>query len=81
MLRFIGRNEVSRTQKWIDEWVVVVLDWIEQGLKPFVFTHTPDDRWAPEFARLFNNSLAKKTNLVAPLDEWPFQVPKQKELF
>lgn len=81
MLRFIGKNDVLLTKPWIKEWVPTVADWIANDLTPFVFAHTPDDRFAPEFARLFHNALAEKVESVEPIDEWPFTAPKQRELF
>ena len=81
LLRFIGRNDIPLTKPWIKEWVPTVANWIENGLTPFIFTHTPDDRWAPEFARLFQNSLAQRVDCVDPIEQWPFEAPKQKELF
>ena len=81
MLRFIGRNDVSLTQEWIEEWVPVVAQWMNEGLIPFVFTHTPDDQFAPQFAKRFHNALAEVVDGVDPIVEWPFQTPQQKELF
>jgi uncharacterized protein YecE (DUF72 family) len=81
MLRLIGRNEIALTRPWIREWVPTVASWIENGLTPMIFTHTPDDRHAPEFARLFHNTLAQRIASLQPIEQWPFEVPTQKELF
>jgi len=56
-LRFIGRNAVSDIDPWIEEWAPVVAGWLKNGLDSYVFTHTPDDAFAPEFARRFHERL------------------------
>ncbi len=50
-LRFIGRNTIGDIEPWINEWAPVIAHWLRDGLSPFVFTHAPDDRYAPPFAR------------------------------
>ena len=81
MLRLVGRDDVSLVQPWIDEWVPLVADWIAQGLHPFVFTHTPNDQFAPDLARDFHNALAKVVDSLDPIKQWPFAQPKQQSLF
>jgi uncharacterized protein YecE (DUF72 family) len=81
MLRLVGRDDVSLVQPWIDEWVPIVAGWIGQGLQPFVFTHTPNDQFAPELARDFHNALAKAIEQLEPQNGWPFEQPKQQNLF
>ena len=53
MLRLVGRNRLELTESFIDQWVPIVTHWIHNDLEPYVFTHAPDDRFAPEFARRF----------------------------
>ncbi|MEM7453333.1 MAG: DUF72 domain-containing protein [Planctomycetota bacterium] len=81
MLRFIGRNKVELTQPWIDEWIPVLATWIGEGRRPYVFAHTPDDTFAPQFARRIHNALAQQVEAMATLEEWPFHEEKQMELF
>lgn len=52
-LRLIGRNRLELTERFIADWVHIVRGWIEQGLQPFIFTHAPNDEFAPAFARKF----------------------------
>lgn len=58
MLRMVGRNEVETTKPFIQSWTPVIADWVGRGLRPIVFTHAPDDRMAPVFARLWMQTLA-----------------------
>lgn len=62
MLRFVGRNTIPLVDKYIDQWVPIVAGWIERGLQPFIFTHAPNDAFAPEFARRFWDALRVKLN-------------------
>lgn len=49
----------------IEQWVVKVAQWLNEGLVPYVFFHTPDNVMAPEFAELF---CAKLAVLVPDMD-------------
>jgi uncharacterized protein YecE (DUF72 family) len=60
MLRLVGRNRLERVRGHVDQWTRIVADWIRQGLQPYVFTHAPDDRFAPAFARLFWERLCEQ---------------------
>ena len=80
MVRFVGRNCVSDTQPWIEEWVPVVAEWIHRGKTPYVFTHSPDDQYAPEFARAFHAALKAIVPNLTPLPEaWPGELVKRQQ--
>ena len=82
MVRFVGRNRVAEVQEWIEEWVPVVAEWIEQGKTPYVFTHSPNDRFAPEFAERFHSELLTSYPDVGQLPDWPGRnTKKQLDLF
>ena len=77
VLRLVGRNDLSVVQPWIDEWSETIAEWIDEGLKPFVFTHAPDDQFAPEFARMFHNSLSEKVSQLEQF-RWQYEPAKQQ---
>lgn len=83
MLRFVGRNRVDVVQPWIDEWVPVIAEWIAQGKTPYVFTHSPNDHFAPEFAVRFYDSLKDQVSISPELPKhWPGHlVKRQQQLF
>ncbi|MFK7767195.1 MAG: DUF72 domain-containing protein [Mariniblastus sp.] len=81
MLRLIGRNDLTTVKPWVEEWAEEVANWIDVGLKPIVFAHVPDDQFAPEFAMMFHNELAKLVDEIKPLEEWKYAAPTQRELF
>jgi uncharacterized protein YecE (DUF72 family) len=47
MVRLIGRNELHEVTAYWDEWAERIAGWIGKGLQPWVFTHAPDDAFAP----------------------------------
>ncbi len=53
MLRLVGRNRLELVESFIDQWIPIVARWVDNGLQPYVFTHAPDDAFAPRFAKRF----------------------------
>lgn len=85
MLRLVGRNSVHDTRPWIEEWAETVADWIRAGLEPYVFTHSPNDAFAPELASTFHSTLQTHLPSLAELPAWPGRKddtgPRQLHLF
>lgn len=86
LLRFIGRDNLDLIQPWIEDWSPIVAQWLSAGLTPFVFTHTPDDFFAAEFAQRFHRRLRELVPTLSPLPKSPAELqsaktPKQRELF
>lgn len=71
VVRIIGRNEVELMPEWLDGWVATVAGWISQGLTPYVFTHSPNDYFAPDIARMFHELMQRHLPEVPPLPAWP----------
>ncbi len=67
ILRLIGRNDVGSVAPWIEEWAETVAGWIQAGLQPFVFTHSPHDLHAPALARAFHDRLRQYVSDLPPL--------------
>jgi uncharacterized protein YecE (DUF72 family) len=51
VLRIVGRNQVELADRYVEQWLPVLDQWVRDGCKPYVFTHAPDDAFAPAFAR------------------------------
>ncbi|VXC76036.1 conserved hypothetical protein [Pseudomonas sp. 8Z] len=75
-LRFIGHPEVLANDPFMTPWLDKVAGWIEQGLRPYVFLHTSDNRLAPELARRFHLRLCER---LPGLPELP-PLPAEPEL-
>ena len=81
MLRFVGRNDIELADRFVRQWIPIVAAWIERGLQPFVFTHAPDDTFAPEFARRFWTQLREQLNSPQQNLPMPPRAAKQLDLF
>ena len=87
MLRFVSRNSLEQSWPWLSEWLPIVARWIAEGRTPYVFMHSPDDLYAPEFARAFHLELMKHVPNLPTLPAWSVETgkaspaKKQRELF
>jgi uncharacterized protein YecE (DUF72 family) len=79
IIRLIGRDDTRRVHPWLADWGRIVSKWMLGGLRPYVFTHTPDDRFAPKLAREFHCELLHYTELVPELPPWPGESEKKPE--
>ncbi|MEM1157214.1 MAG: DUF72 domain-containing protein [Verrucomicrobiota bacterium] len=82
MVRLVGSNTMRHNALWLTDWVPKIAEWIQQGKTPYVFIHTPDDRFFPEQAHAFHEALRKH---CPQLPELPFQpiphISPQLDLF
>lgn len=56
-VRFIGHPELAANDPFMAPWLDKVAAWIEEGRRPYVFLHTPDNVLAPDLARRFHEQL------------------------
>jgi uncharacterized protein YecE (DUF72 family) len=70
-LRLVGRNHLADVEPWINEWAEEVAGWLRDGRTPYVFTHAPDDTFAPQFARMFLTRLRECLPDLPDLPRWP----------
>jgi uncharacterized protein YecE (DUF72 family) len=69
-LRLIGRDDPEEVERFLAEWSEPIAKWVDQGLRPVVFVHAPNDRNAPQLVRqLWRNHLAPR--LGHPIAELP----------
>jgi uncharacterized protein YecE (DUF72 family) len=59
-LRFIGGPDLNANQAFLEPWLDKVAAWIEQGLTPHVFLHTPDNHLAAAQALRFHAALSER---------------------
>lgn len=78
MVRFVGRNDLQKVDPWQGEVARIVAAWIEDGLRPYVFMHTPDDTFAPQLCRRFH-ALVREWLPDLPNLEFP-ELPSQLRL-
>ncbi len=85
-VRIIGKNDVPAMAPWLGEWAQVTAQWLDQGLTPYIFAHTPDDTFAPHAARCFHEALSQFVAGLPDFPPWPGeqeskQTPTQQRLF
>ncbi len=68
-VRFIGGPDLDANDAYLRRWVDQVAEWIEQGLAPHVYLHTPDNRLAGEQARRFHQRLCLRLPGLEALPE------------
>ncbi|MEM9563489.1 MAG: DUF72 domain-containing protein [Actinomycetota bacterium] len=69
VVRFIGQTAAEANPGWWSKWVPKVAQWLDEGRRPLVFVHTPDNLVAPELARRFHGEVAALRPDLAPLPE------------
>lgn len=67
ILRYIGHPVLTENQPWLERWVAQTVRWIEEGKKPRIFLHTPNNHLAPQLARSFHQQLQQRLTSLADL--------------
>lgn len=85
-VRFIAGMDNSQSLQWLEPWLGKCRQWLGEGRSPLIFMHTPDNRLAPQLARLFHARLAERVPGLLPMPEWPGELeqahaPEQVGLF
>ncbi|MBA1203755.1 DUF72 domain-containing protein [Pseudomonas capeferrum] len=78
-VRFIGHPELEANEPFLVPWLDKVAGWIEQGLCPYVFLHTADNRLAAALAQRFHERLRERLPGLPPLPELP-RAPEVEQL-
>ncbi|WDZ88041.1 DUF72 domain-containing protein [Micromonospora cathayae] len=69
IVRYLGRDDDTRTVEGWQRWVDVVVGWLREGRSPTMFVHTPDNADAPLLARRFHDEVRAKLPGLAPLPD------------
>jgi len=84
IVRFIGLTDPDATRAHWQQWLPKVVEWLELGLRPYVFIHTPDNVESPALNRRFHREvgdrLADAGGELVALPE-PGEVDEQLDLF
>ncbi|MGW3603696.1 DUF72 domain-containing protein [Micromonospora sp. NPDC005161] len=72
IVRYLGRDDTTRTVEGWQRWVDVVAGWLREGRSPTMFVHTPDNADAPLLARRFHDEVRAR---VPELDALPEPIP------
>ena len=69
VVRYIGRDDPSRTAEGWRPWLDTVAGWLRDGRSPTVFIHTPDNIDALALARQFHGDVRARLPAVGKLPE------------
>jgi uncharacterized protein YecE (DUF72 family) len=69
IVRYLGRDDATRTVEGWQRWIGVVTAWLREGRSPTVFIHTPDNADAPLLARRFHDDVRARLPGLAPLPQ------------
>lgn len=82
LVRLIGRNQLDEVDEQVQAWAPQLQRWIQEGRTPFLFTHTPDDQFAPRMAERFHAHLQRVMPQMIDLPKFPGRLErKQRSLF
>lgn len=77
-VRFIAGLDNRQSLRWLEPWVDKCAQWLEEGRSPTLFMHTPDNRLAPELARLFHARLAQRLPELPAMLPWAGELEQQQ---
>lgn len=80
VVRFIGQTDPEANPAFWAPWIDHVVRWLDDGLEPIVFLHTPDNLDAPLLARRFHDEVRARVPDLAPLPD-PLPIDPQLGLF
>jgi len=82
IVRFIGSDHPELTNDGLRRWAPLLADWVDAGLTPTLFVHTPDNLHSPALARALHAEVAGMVPGLAPLPEpLPVEAAQQTSLF
>ncbi|HRD66906.1 MAG TPA: DUF72 domain-containing protein [Candidatus Competibacter sp.] len=70
-IRYIGHPEPEANRPFLEPWLDKLALWLSEDREPYVFIHTPNNRYAPRLARLFHELLRARCPEVGALPPWP----------
>ncbi|MEO0493013.1 MAG: DUF72 domain-containing protein [Actinomycetota bacterium] len=62
IVRFIGQTDPEANPPYWAKWVDTVVRWLDQGRRPIVLLHTPDNVVSPELCRRFHAEVAARSD-------------------
>ena len=80
VVRFIGQTDEESNPPYWEPWIDRVVRWLDKGLSPLVFLHTPDNAVSPSLARRFHAAVRTRLPDLAELPE-PLPVAASPSLF
>lgn len=60
IVRFIGQTSPEANPDFWEPWIAACARWVERGLEPYFFVHTPDNLATPHLAVRFRDAVAAR---------------------
>jgi len=76
VVRFVGDPVVDNNRPALTAWAERFAAWIREGRTPWFFAHHPDDTYAPDIARIFQQRLHELCAAVPAPAPWPAEQEK-----
>jgi uncharacterized protein YecE (DUF72 family) len=70
-IRFVGHPVIENNEFHLLQWASAIVKWLQEGKKPHLFMHAPDDFYAPHLARYFHSLVCKISKDAGQLPLWP----------
>jgi uncharacterized protein YecE (DUF72 family) len=67
LVRLIGQSDTEASMAEWEPWIGKLAEWVQAGLEPHVFAHTPDNADAPDLARRLWSRVRRLVPELAPL--------------
>jgi len=81
LIRFISHPDLAMNQPYLEEWLALVAQWLQQGTRIYFFVHCPVEERSPANARHFQ-SLLEQRGVPVPALPWnQLDTPTQLKLF
>jgi uncharacterized protein YecE (DUF72 family) len=71
--RIVFHPDPAINARWLDRWARILARWIDGGLRPLVFVHSPSNRESPVIARELHRRIADLVP-VGEMPPWPGEV-------
>ena len=81
-VRFVGSNQIEPNLPRLTYIATLVAQWIDQGLDPYLFMHSPDDYVPPQLCRTFHQLLSNhvKEKDIGTMPNWPGETVTKEQL-
>lgn len=70
IVRIVFHPNAAVNERWLDRWSRRIAHWIEAGIEPLVFVHSPSNRESPEIARDLHRRIAGLAS-AGEMPAWP----------
>lgn len=81
-LRFVGSNVVEPNIPRLKHIAKIAAQWIQKGLSPYFFMHSPSDQYAPELCQTFHSLLSQHLppSTIGEMPNWASELPETGQL-